>query len=176
MVTAYSLTTGVLWAVATRWSDRLIGVMSIAILARLLTPEQFGLVATANIVAGAVGVFFSFGFDWALVRLPVATHGHYSTAWSLRICIGLASAAILCAVAWPVGIFFEDARLAPVVVLIAMTTVVAALENPAMAEFRRNVNFRAELLLRLAAKIAPGVRGAIPPTTRCIQSATAPRA
>jgi lipopolysaccharide exporter len=50
--------------IAARAIDRLVGIVSISILARLLTPVDFGVVAVAGTVVSAVEVLSAFGFDW----------------------------------------------------------------------------------------------------------------
>ena len=47
-----SVVMGALLTVGMRWTDRLIGVVSTLILARLLLPEDFGIVAMASIIVG----------------------------------------------------------------------------------------------------------------------------
>ena len=52
---------GGLLSVAMRWTDRLIGFGSTLVLARLLTPADFGLVAMAMVVVGLVDVLLDLG-------------------------------------------------------------------------------------------------------------------
>lgn len=148
-----SLSAGVFWTTAARWIERALGVVSIAILARLLSPEQFGLVASANVVSAAVAVFFTFGFDWALVRAPNTSMELYRTAWTLRFISGVVCAAIITAGAHLTASFFGDPRIVGVLYLLAATVVVGSIENPSMAEFRRNLNFMPEFVCRLISKL-----------------------
>lgn len=154
MSKSHSLLSATLWTVAARWTDRLLGLGSIAILSRLLTPEQFGLVATASIVALAIEMFFSLGLDWALVRLPKMTDGHMSTAWTLRVCTGTVCALALAASSFAISQYFGDARITSIVLVLSGAILVGSLENPGMAEFRRRLDFRAEYAVTLGSKIA----------------------
>jgi O-antigen/teichoic acid export membrane protein len=133
--------------------ERVTGLISISILARLLAPGQFGIFATAGIVVGIVEIFFSFGFDWALIRFPAGSHGHYSTAWTLRICFAASSAALIIVGAYPASIYFRDPAVIPVMCVLAVATMVGGLENPAMVDFRRVMNFRPEFIVRFSAKL-----------------------
>ena len=72
---------GATWMVAFRFLDRLIGMVSMIVLARLMTPDVFGLVAMATTVAGMLELFSEFGADAALIRNPKPTVGHFNTAW-----------------------------------------------------------------------------------------------
>jgi hypothetical protein len=53
-----------------RWADRLIGLLSTIILARLLVPEDFGLIVMGSMVIAFVDVFFDFGVHVARAILP----------------------------------------------------------------------------------------------------------
>ena len=63
---------GSMWMLAMRWGMRLIGIISTAILARLLVPEDFGIIAMAMIVVGLVEVFSQLGVDLALIQRCLA--------------------------------------------------------------------------------------------------------
>src|SRR5215472_13025517 len=83
------------WLIALQAVERLIGVVSVAILARLLTPTDFGVVAVAMTVVAAVEITSVFGFDWALVRHRDLSADHLNTAWTLRVLMGLGTWAAL---------------------------------------------------------------------------------
>ena len=74
------------WLIAARTFDRLVGIISIAILARLLKPADFGLVAIANTIVAAIELITAFGFDWALVRLEQPTVEDLNSAWTFARC------------------------------------------------------------------------------------------
>ena len=59
---------GGVWMVGMRWATRLIGLVSTMILARLLVPEDFGIVAMAMIVVGFLEVFSYLATDLALIQ------------------------------------------------------------------------------------------------------------
>ena len=62
---AQSILQGTVFTVATRWVDRLIGVISTLILARLLVPEDFGIVAMASLAIGFADVMLDLGVNIA---------------------------------------------------------------------------------------------------------------
>ncbi len=63
-----SVARGAVLMVGMRWTDRLIGLVSTLILARLLLPEDFGIVAMASIVVGLVDTILDLGVGSALVQ------------------------------------------------------------------------------------------------------------
>jgi O-antigen/teichoic acid export membrane protein len=144
----------VAWTLAARQGERLIGIVSISILARLLSPSDFGLVAMAGSIAALVEVLSAFGFDWALVRLPHPTREHYDTAWTLRVACGLGVCCTLIVLARPVASLYARPAVAAIVVAMGINSLIGSLENIWMAEFRRQNRFDQEFKLRLLAKVA----------------------
>ena len=87
-----------LWVGAWRWTARLIGFVSIIILARLLLPADFGIVATGMVVVAFFDILTDLGTDRYLIRLTEPGRADYDSAWTLRlIVISGASAAIFSA-------------------------------------------------------------------------------
>lgn len=149
-----SVVAGVAWTVAARWLDRVIGAISIILLARLLTPTDFGIVAMAGIVVAFADTFIAFGFDWALVRHPAPTLVHYNTAFTLRALSGLGAAAFVVLASPAASAFFNEPAILPVSLFLAFCLFLGTLENPRLAEFRRRMDFQPEFRLRLSSKLA----------------------
>jgi len=149
-----STTRAVAWTLAARQGERLLGVVSISILARLLSPSDFGLVAMGTSVAAVVEVLGAFGFDWALVRLASPTREHYDTAWTLRVLCGVLVFVILTLLAHPIALLYSRPAVTAVVVAMGLNSLVGSAENIWMAEFRRQNRFNQEFTLRTLAKIA----------------------
>ena len=139
---------------AARQSERLFGVVSIAILARLLTPADFGLVAMAASITVIAEVLSAFGFDWALIRLPDARPEHYHTAWTLGVLCGLLILAVLCAAAYPAAWIFGRPAVMPIMIMMGVNGLIGSLANVWMAEYRRFNRFDLEFKLNLAARVA----------------------
>jgi lipopolysaccharide exporter len=142
------------WMMAARLLDRGIGVISVALLARLLQPVDFGLVAMAGTVVAALEMINAFGFDWALVRHEAPTRAHYDTAWTLRVLLGLLTLVALAAVSPLAASFYGQPALMALLTVMGVSAVVAALENIGTVDFRRSMNFGREFYMRSVAKVA----------------------
>ncbi|MDZ7829181.1 MAG: oligosaccharide flippase family protein [Halofilum sp. (in: g-proteobacteria)] len=66
---------GVSWAIVMRWSIRGIGLVSTVILARLLTPEDFGVAAMGMLVIGMLYALSEFGTSMHLIRVQRSRQG-----------------------------------------------------------------------------------------------------
>jgi O-antigen/teichoic acid export membrane protein len=144
---------GAAWMIALRFAIRAIGLVSMIILARLLVPADFGLVAIAMALAGALAAMSEFGFQVALIQNQAADRRHYDTAWTLGIMRGLLVAGALAAAAGPLAATFADRRLEPVLLVLALGVVITAFENIAVVDFRRDLRFQKEFVYRGLAKI-----------------------
>ena len=77
------LVRGSAWMIGMRWAVRGLGLVSTVILARLLTPEDFGIVAMAMVVIAMLEVFTHFGTDLALLRRQELSRDYYDSAWTI---------------------------------------------------------------------------------------------
>ena len=142
-----------LFAIAMRWFDRLVGLISTLILARLLAPEDFGIIAMASILVGLVNVVFDLGVNLVLIQNPAPTQEDYDTAWTLRLLQSIASA-ILVAAAAPLGAeYFNEPRLTIVIQILALSFVVRALENIGIVNFQKDMEFGKDFQFVVARRI-----------------------
>ena len=130
--------------VGMRWTDRLIGLISTLILARLLMPSDFGIVAMCSLVIGLVDVLLDLGVGTVLIRDRSATPSHYHTAWTLRVMQTAFGAAIVVIVAPAAAKYFGDPRLTVVLRVMALGLVLAGLENIGVVDFQKEMRFGME--------------------------------
>lgn len=135
---------GAAWMVAFRLFDRSIGIVSTAVLARLLVPADFGLVAMAMSVIAVIELATAFSFEVALIQKADPQRSHYDTAWTLNILMALGGALVTTALSFPASSWYGDPRLVPVMLCVAAGWLVSGLENPGIANFRRRMDFSAE--------------------------------
>ncbi len=135
---------GAMWMLGMRWSIRSIGLVSTIILARLLEPEDFGVVAMAMLVVGLLETLSSFGVDLALIRDKNAGQAHYDTAWTFKVLQG-AVIALLILIATPfMADYFSEERLKIVFYVLAFAVFINGFENIGVVAFRKELNFSRE--------------------------------
>jgi O-antigen/teichoic acid export membrane protein len=114
---------------------------STAVLARLLTPADFGLIAMVATVTGFAGLFKDLGLSQATVQRAEITHDQVSTLFWINIFVsavaGLLVAAIAPAVAW----FYGEPRLAWVTVALGGTFIFGGLAAQHTALLQRQMRF-----------------------------------
>jgi O-antigen/teichoic acid export membrane protein len=130
------------WTVAARWSIRGIGVLSTIVLARLLTPADFGLVAMAMLTVAFVRVFAEAGQHLAIIRHPDPTPEHFDTAWTMSVLGGFLVALVLVAIAPVAGWYFHEPRAVPLFRFLALAPFIAGFTNVGVvAGFLRDLSF-----------------------------------
>ena len=133
--------------VAKRWAVRLLSLVSTMILARLLVPEDFGLLALALSFSMLFEVLAEFNFDLALIRKAEVDDSHYHTAWTLNV-IGNSVIAVALALAAPLFTAIAKAPDATAVLqVIALCFFFDGLHNIGMVAWRRELQFRQEFHL-----------------------------
>ena len=132
---------GSAWMVGLRWAIRLTGVVSTIILARLLTPKDFGVVAIAMIVVGMFEILSMTGQSMAIIRHSDPSREHYDTAWTISVIIGCAIAAGIVIAAPLSNFYFHDERAISVMQCLALRPLISGLENIGVVDFNRDLRF-----------------------------------
>ncbi|MCK0147051.1 lipopolysaccharide biosynthesis protein [Arenibacter sp. F26102] len=98
---------GVIWNFSGSIAQILIQLVIVGVLARLLTPQEFGIVAVMMILVTFSELFSHMGIGSALIQLPVITPKHISLAYTLSLLLGLIMGTLFYFIAPQVGLFFE---------------------------------------------------------------------
>ena len=152
---------GIAWMAGARAAVRGLGLISTLVLARLLVPEDFGIIAMATSIAAGLELLTLFGFDMALIQRKSLTRDDYDSAWTLNTMLGLGMAVLLVAGAGMGADFYREPRLEAVIMLLAVQYAVKNAANPGTVDFRRNLDFRWEFVTQVIPKFA-GVLLTIP--------------
>ncbi len=144
---------GVAWMVLMRLAIRMLGFVSTIVLARLLTPADYGVIALAMIFVGLLDAFTAFGFDVVLIQDQDAPPEKYHCVWTLTVIRGISLAAITFLAAPLCADFFDEPALAAVLQVLAFATLVGAFENTATVDFRKHLQFDREFRLMVYPKV-----------------------
>jgi O-antigen/teichoic acid export membrane protein len=145
---------GTAWMVGARWGVRGIGFVSTIILARLLAPADFGLVALATMLTGLIGVFSELGLVYWLIRESDPQREHFDTAWTLQTVVNGSLAVVVVLAAPPIAHWFDKPELGPVMQLLSLVLVLQGTANPGIVWFRKNMDFFRDSLTVVLPKIS----------------------
>jgi O-antigen/teichoic acid export membrane protein len=139
----------ILWRVATR----LLGFVSTLILARVLVPADFGLVAIAMTYLSAFDALSIFGLQDAIIRAPDHDRTMLDTAFTLSVLRGLLNTLVIASTAPIAAHFFDEPRLLPLLLVLSLFPAIEGTENIGIVEFRRDFRFEREFQLFLLPRL-----------------------
>lgn len=141
-------------AVVLAGSLRLIGLVSVFVLARLLSPSDFGIIALATATMALVDIFSALGLRQALLRIQRPERAHLDTAWTIQLILMTTLAAALAALAPAAAAFFEEPALAWVIVVLSLRFVCYGVANIGIVDFDRHLQFGRDLQMRVSVRVA----------------------
>ena len=100
-----------IWVTASKWSVRLISIASTIILARILVPNDFGVVASVSLVVNLLSIMAETGTASYLIRIKNITNAHYDTAWTINLLARAAIGLIIYFGAHQLAVFYNNEHL-----------------------------------------------------------------
>ncbi|MBK8151325.1 MAG: oligosaccharide flippase family protein [Acidobacteria bacterium] len=138
---------GAVWMVLLTFVERSLGMISMLILARLLVPADFGIIAMGSSFIGMAQLLTAFGFDIALIQNQKSSESHYHTAWTFNVLVGLGILVLMIAVASPIATFYRAPEVFWVVCALAIGPLVGGCENIGVVAFRKGPRVQEGVLL-----------------------------
>lgn len=144
--------TASIWTIGGKFLARLLDFVSLLILARLLSPADFGLVAIATSVLVIIETFLDLPLTQALMRQPSPSDKMFATAFTLSAIRGAAISLLMIVIAWPMALIYEDHRLFPLMVVLSIAPAMRSLVSPRMVLFMQRFDFKREFALDIITK------------------------
>jgi len=133
---------GLLWTLLGTGSQLFLQLIAVLILARILTPRDFGVVAAALVVVGFSSTFSRLGVGPAVVQRPTLTDRHLTTGFTLSILSGVLMGAAIYAAAPLIAEFFIIPELIPVVQVLAFKFILEAASVMPESLLQRELMFK----------------------------------
>lgn len=154
-------TSAVLWGGTEIILRQGIGLVLSIILARLLAPEDFGVLAMLSIFVGVAGVFVDSGFGSALIQRQTITLEDTSSVFYFNIATALIMALLLAAVAPYIASFYRMPILKPLTWLMAFNLFLGSFRSIQAVLLTKELNFRTQMKVTLVATFVSGAIGII---------------
>lgn len=138
----------------TRVVTNLANLAALVVLARLLTPQDFGLVAICTTVLGILVALTELSVGSALVQRHEVTREHIDSAWTMALVRSAMIAGGFALAAQPLAWLYGDDRLAPLFVLSGITGALSGLTNPLVVLRTREMSFKPMILLQIVQKLS----------------------
>lgn len=144
---------GAAWILFFKLISRSIGMISILILARLLSPADFGIVALAMAMITALEMLGNFSFDVALIQNQNATSQHYDTVWTISLMFQTAVSLLLVGAAYPIASIFSEPLLGRALIVLSIVPILDGLQNIKVVDFRKNMLFHKDFTFLLTKRV-----------------------
>lgn len=119
----------------------LIQVVSVVVLARLLTPTDYGLLAMVLAIIGVGEIFRDFGLSSAAIQARDLSRGQRDNLWWINSGIGVVLAGLVFVAAWPLAAVFGHDELIPIAHALSITFVINGLATQYRADLTRDLRF-----------------------------------
>lgn len=145
---------GSFWVFALRLTNRLLGLVSTMILARVLAPADFGLFGIALLTMAALETFSQVGMNAALVQKRQDITPYLDTAWTFQALRGGFLALVLFVSAPYVASFFDTPAATPVLQVIGVSTLIQGLTNIGVVYFQKELEFHKQYIYQLSGTVS----------------------
>ncbi len=144
---------GVFWSIFMRWSMKGIGLINTIILARILTPEDFGILAMAAIFIALIEEMSTINVSLLLIRTTKNTKEHNDCAWTVSIVQGMIIAPLMILLAPAAAYYFNDNRVIDVIYVLALLKLVFSFRNVGLIIARKELQFSFDFRFMIYARL-----------------------
>lgn len=137
-----SALSGVAWATAAKWSTQLFAWAGTLVVARILTPADFGLLTMASVFLAVVLALSEFGVGTAVVTLRELPEDELRQLNAFSVLLGICGTGATALMAYPLGLFFRAPELPPVLTFVGLTFIISSFQIVPSALLRRELQFR----------------------------------
>ncbi len=121
---------GSIWTVVGFGSHKAMQLFSNLILTRLLFPEAFGLMAIVNVFISGMYMLSDMGIKPAIIQMNKSGDMNFlNTAWTIQIIRGFVLFALMCLLAYPASLLYDDPRLLPLLIFTGVTTIISGFKS-----------------------------------------------
>jgi O-antigen/teichoic acid export membrane protein len=147
----------VMWNYLSFASGKFLVLATTAVLARLLTPQEFGIVAFATVAVNWLGVLKDLGLGGAVIQRREDTEEAAQTAYVLNLGVSVLLTAGTFLAAPAVASFFREPLVVPILRVLSFTFLIQALGSIHLVLLRRNLDFRRKLVPDIGQAVVKGI-------------------
>lgn len=144
---------GASWLILSRFAGRAIDMVTMLVLARILTPADFGTTALAMSLVAIVDTVLEVPVSQALTRLRTIDKSHLDTGFTLGLARSVIVALAILLVALPFSFFGAHEQFLPLVLVLSIAPVARGLFSPGMVAYTRELSFRPMFVAEFIGKV-----------------------
>lgn len=152
---------GLKWNAVSRGVVQVTTIVLGIVLARLLSPAEFGLIAMVTVLTSFGSVFVDFGFSSAIIQNKQSGARHWSSVFWLNLSVSILIAGVLSLGAPFIADFYNEPELLVVTLVIAWTFVFQSFNLVQEALLRKRMEFKQLTIIRIVAQLIGGGAGIV---------------
>lgn len=141
---------GISWVGGLRVSTRLVTFVRIIILARLLTPIQFGAFGVASLILAFLETITETGINVFLIQEKKDIKYYINDAWAVSILRGIIISLVIICLSPFIANFFNSPDSQKLLLLISLVPFLRGFINPAIIKFQKNLSFDKDFYLNFS--------------------------
>lgn len=151
--------TGFVWTFAQQFGNQSISFIVSVILARLLLPEEFGLIGMIAIFIAVGNTLLNSGLTQSLIRTPETDDEDYSTIFYFNLLISCFLYGVMYFLAPFIANFFDQLILIKILRIYCFTFIISAFGAVQLAILTKEMNFRKQTVIAIPAGVIGGISG-----------------
>ena len=152
---------GVGWSAIDNVSQHAVTFVVSIVLARLLTPDDYGLIGIVTIFTLVSQALINAGFTSALIRKKDATDDDYNTVFIVNLGMSLLLYSIIFICAPAISRFFNRHELVDLVRVTSIGMIIGALALVQQTRLTKRIDFKSQTVITLAASVISGIFGIV---------------
>lgn len=144
---------GSLILICTKISEKLLGLVSTLVLARILLPEDFGIIVISLLVVTFMDTIANSGGREYIIRKDTVNDEDINTFWTLNLCLKTGIFVLIILITPSIADYYNDERLLSILPIFASMLPIGALTNPALIVCQRNQDYIPVLKIDIVKKL-----------------------
>ncbi|MAC94173.1 MAG: flippase [Flavobacteriales bacterium] len=150
---------GVVWTFAQQFGGQLINFFISIVLARILMPEEFGLIGMIAIVIAVGTSLMEAGMTQSLIRTPNPDNADYSTVFYVNLFVSLFVYLIIYLFAPLIASFYDESILTELLRFLGLSIIIGAFSSVQRTKLTKEMNFKVQFAIQLPSLIISGIIG-----------------
>lgn len=136
-------------SLASKFAQVLLQLCSTVVLARLLTPEDYGVIAMVVVITGFAEIFSNFGLSTATIRKEQISANHFNALFWINITFGCLFALLIVLIAKPTANFYKVPDISAVMTVLAFNFILKGIAPQHQAMLTRHMRFKSLAMLKI---------------------------
>jgi O-antigen/teichoic acid export membrane protein len=141
---------GAAWTFIGFGLSQIIRLLSSILLARLLSPQDYGLISIVTVIFVGIGLMSDIGISQNILQSNRADDEDFlNAAWSLQVVKGWIVWLVCILVAWPASVFYEQPILFPLIIVSTFSSVIGSYNSSGVYTTERSVDLKQQTIYQV---------------------------